>query len=99
MEIKRNSKKNIFRIVLTTAFILLIPLVSMHFSDEVNWSLFDFIVIGTLLIGTGLIYELGARKMGNAVHRIVFGIVLVAALLLIWVDLAVGIFGTPFSGS
>lgn len=92
MKTERNSRKNITRIVLVTVFILLIPLVAMRFTDEVNWTLSDFVVIGTLLIGTGLIYELLARKMGNTKHRIVFGIVLLAALLYVWAELAVGIF-------
>lgn len=92
METTRNSVKNIIRIVLVAAFILLIPLVAMQFTDEVNWELSDFVIIGTLLLGTGLTYELVARKMENTAHRIVLGTVLLALLLYIWAELAVGIF-------
>jgi len=31
--------------------------------------------------------------------RIIIGIVIAAVLLLIWIELAVGIFGTPWAGS
>lgn len=90
--------KNVIWILLATALILMVPLVAMQFTDEVNWDLADFVVIGTLLIGTGLLYELASRKVSNIKHRVIIGVALVVALLLIWIDLAVGIFGTPFSG-
>lgn len=92
VETKKNSTRNISRFALATVFILLIPLVAMQFTDEVNWELADFVIIGTLLMGTGLTYELMASKMKNAKHRIVLAIVLLAALLYIWAELAVGIF-------
>jgi peptidoglycan/LPS O-acetylase OafA/YrhL len=91
--------KNVIRIALVTAFILLIPLVVMQFSDEVAWNLTDFATIGVLLFGTGLLYELAARKTRNIKYRAAIGIALAAAFILIWLELAVGIFGTPFSGS
>lgn len=94
------KNKNIVRIALATAFILLIPLIAMQITDEVKWGLFDFIVIGALLFGTGLTYELLARKIKNRKHRIALAIALVLAMLLIWADLAVGVFNIPgISGS
>jgi uncharacterized membrane protein len=57
--------KNIIRIALVTAAILAIPLVAMQFTDEVDWGLSDFIIIGALLLGTGLMYELIVKKIGN----------------------------------
>lgn len=84
-------------IVLATALILMAPLVAMQFSDEVVWTLSDFIVVGALLLGTGLAYELITRKVGKA-HRVAVGLALAAALLLVWAELAVGIFGTVVAG-
>ena len=75
------------------AFILLIPLVAMQFTEEVNWDLFDFAFMGALLFGTGLAYELVARKGGTFAYRIAVGVALVAAFLLVWVNGAVGIIG------
>ena len=88
------KNKNIIRIALVTAFILLVPLVAMQFSDGVNWSLFDFVVAGTLLFGSGLTYELIARKAGNTAYRAAVGVAVAAALLLVWINLAVGIIGS-----
>ena len=85
--------KNTFRVVLAAAFILLLPLIAMQFTDEVTWGLFDFALAGALLVGTGLLYELAASRMGNPAHRATLGVALAAALLLVWIELAVGIFG------
>lgn len=90
--------KNIIRTVLATAFILLIPLLAMQFTDEVKWDLADFAIIGALLIGAGLIFELVTTRV-NTKYRPVIAVMLAAAVLLIWIELAVGIFGSPISGS
>jgi len=86
-------RKNIIRIALVTACILLVPLVAMQFTEEVNWDLFDFAFMGTLLFGTGLAYELVARNAGAIAYRAAVGVALAAALLLVWVNGAVGIIG------
>ena len=83
------------RVVLIAALILMVPLVAMQVTHEVNWSLFDFVVAGALLVGTGLLYELAARKAGTVVYRAAAGVAVGAAFLLTWVNLAVGIIGEP----
>ncbi|MBI4466003.1 MAG: hypothetical protein HY656_01070 [Acidobacteria bacterium] len=87
------QNKNIIRIVLATAFVLLIPLLAMLFTDQVAWDLADFVIAGTLLVGTGLTYELIARKSGKIAYRAAVGIAVAAALLLVWMNLAVGLIG------
>ena len=93
------QNKRLAGIVLTVALLLLIPFIAMQFTDEVKWSLFDFVVAGALLLGTGLLCELVIRKVNKIEYRIVICGALLVALLLIWIELAVGIFGTPFAGS
>jgi hypothetical protein len=88
------QNKALIRITLATAFILLVPLVAMQFTDEVAWDLADFAVAGALLFGAGLTYELIARKAGNIVYRVAVGVAVAAALALVWVNLAVGIIGS-----
>jgi len=71
----------------------------MQFTEEVNWDLADFIVGGVLLLGTGLMCELAIRKISQIKYRIAVCVGILLALILIWAELAVGIFGTPFAGS
>ena len=92
------QNKSLIIIALTVALLLLIPLIAMQFMDEVNWTLFDFFVAGILLLGTGLMCELVMRKVMKTRHRIAICVALLAMLLLIWAELAVGVFGTPLSG-
>ena len=80
--------------MLAVAFILLLPLLAMQITDEVVWDLADFAVAGALLFGTGLTYELAARMKGNTAYRAAVGLALAAALILVWVNLAVGLIGT-----
>jgi len=87
------KNKNIIRIAIVTAFILLIPFLAMQFTDEVDWSLFDFVAFGALLFGSGLAYELIARKAGHRAYRAAIGVALAAAFLLVWINGAVGIIG------
>lgn len=86
----------IFSIV---GILLLIPLIAMQFTDKVKWSPFDFMIMGILLSITGIIAALIWTKIKSVQYRIAFLLVLLVVLLLIWLELAVGIFGTPFAGS
>jgi hypothetical protein len=85
-------RRSLIRLAFATVLILLVPLIAMQFSDEVNWSLMDFVVAGSLLFGTGLIYALATRTTRSVEQRVVIGTVVVTALVLVWVQLAVGIF-------
>ena len=86
-------QKNIIRIALGSGVVLLIPLVAMQFTEEVNWDLFDFALMGALLFSTGFVYELIARKGNTIAYRVAVGIACTAAFLLVWVNGAVGIIG------
>lgn len=85
-------KRNIVYIILGAAFLLLIPFIAMRFDSGVNWDLMDFLVAFVLLAGAGLAYELVVRKIDNKVLRYGTAALFVVLFLLIWVELAVGIF-------
>ena len=85
--------------MLAVAILLLVPFVAMRFTDEVKWTPLDFIIAGVLLLGTGLVCELVMRKVKKIQYRIAVCAVILAALLVVWAELAVGIIGTRFAGS
>lgn len=86
------KNKDLIGIACAIVFILLLPLIGMQFSSEVNWGQEDFMVIGTLLVGGGLAYALISRLTHNTARRIAIGITITAIIALIWIELAVGLF-------
>ena len=89
--------------LLTVTAILAIPLIAMQFTQEVNWGITDFIVAAALLAGGALFYELIIRRYmrtsTSKLKPILFTLGLISLILLVWLELAVGILGTPFAGS
>lgn len=85
--------------MLVASALLLLPLLAMQFTSEVNWSLFDFAVAAVLLFGTVTAIEFVLVKVRKPIYRLALCATVVVALVLIWLELAVGIFGTPLSGS
>lgn len=83
---------DLLRVVIVTAAVLMIPLVAMQFTNEVVWNLFDFAVAGTLLGVTGLLLTALFRLVSNSTYRAVGSVGLTGLFLLVWAELAVGIF-------
>ena len=75
------------------AFMLLLALVAKQFIGEVSW-VDNLAQTGALLIGVGIAVELASRKTGEAAYRAAVGLALGSALLLSWVNGAVGIIGS-----
>jgi len=93
------KNKRIPIILGTVALLLLVPAVAMRFTDEVDWSMADLLIAGTLLLSAGLALDLVLRKVGGRRLRIVLCALVLLVLAAIWAELAVGIFDTPFAGS
>ena len=82
------------------ALLLALPSLAMQFGAEgVDWSLFDFVAMGVLLAMLGLGVEAAVRFVRSWRGRLVAIGAVVAVFLLIWIELAVGSFGTLFAGS
>ena len=97
--IMTTQNKRLSGILITVAVLLLIPFLAMRFTGEVKWSLIDFIAAGVLLLGTGLACEFVLRRVKKFEYRLAICAAIVAALVLVWIELAVGLFGTPLAGS
>ena len=93
-------KNKSLKIIFTVAIILLlIPLIAMQFTDEVSWTIMDFVVMPILVLSAGLLFDLVMRKITNMNYRIALGVAILLTFLLVWAELAVGVFGTPLAGS
>lgn len=79
--------------------LLLIPLTAMQFSSEVNWSIFDFVIMGVLLLALGFSIRFIRNKKSVLKYPLLMIIAVVVLFFIMWAELAVGIFGSPIAGS
>ena len=86
------SSKQIKVVLMTVGLFLSLIFVAMQFSGEINWSIMDFVIMGTLLSTAGLVASYLWVKFADSKYRIVFILLVLLAVLLIWAEIAVGIF-------
>jgi hypothetical protein len=79
--------------------LLIIPLIGMNFTNDIDWDLSDFIVAGLILLVFSLTANFIVLGISNRNRRVFFITILLILFILVWAELAVGIFGTPFAGS
>ncbi|MBZ9778419.1 hypothetical protein LB452_05725 [Psychroflexus sp. CAK8W] len=84
--------------LLSIPLLLLIPFIGMQISKEVNWSVFDFIIMAALLMLLTLAIEFTLRIFKFKLTRFVLLGTILFLFFLIWAELAAGIIKTPFSG-
>lgn len=99
MDTYSNFYRSLAYVAIATGILLMIPLIGMQFSDEVVWTLSDFVIAGIILFGTGFAYilvtqVLAAQLRNNITYRVAVGFALFSGLFLIWSNLAVGIIGS-----
>lgn len=94
-----SPRKRMIIIAAIISVLLLIPFIAMQFSPEVNWSAMDFGIAGIIFLGTGLLVELAIRKLRTTNSRLIALMVVFITVILLWLELAVGIFGSPIAGS
>ena len=77
----------------TAALLIMVPLVAMQFTEEVNWTASDFLFAVVLFGSVGLAFEFIVRTSSSVAYRFGAAIALLAAFLTIWVNCAVGMIG------
>jgi NO-binding membrane sensor protein with MHYT domain len=63
--VKTSVYRSAVRVGLGVALVLAVPLVAMQFTDEVVWSLADFVLVGVLLATIGVAFALAVRRAGS----------------------------------
>jgi hypothetical protein len=93
------ENKRLIGILAAVAVLLSIPFIAGLLGGEMKWSKFDFLAAGVLLLGAGLAVELVLRLVKTTAYRLAICGAVLLALFVVWVEIAVGIFGTRFAGS
>lgn len=82
-----------------TLCLLAIPAIAMLFTDDVNWGPEDFLVAGFLIFGLGVLIALARQRISKKHNRITIITMGILMFLLLWLELAVGVFGSPIAGN
>lgn len=81
------------------AILLSLPFFAMQFTTEVQWTSSDFVIGGILLFGTAFIIDVLLRVLKSKKQRLIAVVTVVLTLMIVWAELAVGLFGSPWAGS
>lgn len=95
----RLKAKAIIIVFGSVLFILGLIALATLLSDEVRWGPEDFLMAGVMLFGLGILSALAMKYISKKSTRIIVIVLGVSMVLLLWVELAVGIFGSPFAGN
>lgn len=82
------------KVAAITLLTLFIPFSALFITDEMAWSLYDFILAGVMLFGSGSIFVLISRKSESVLFKSALGLMLASALFLLAANIAVGIIGS-----
>lgn len=78
--------------------LLLIPVLAMQFDQTVNWGKEDFALAALLISGTAVGVELALRIFKNQTYRDIIVIAIVLLAILLFIEIGVGLFGSPIAG-
>lgn len=93
------TRSSLFKVLGVTQILLLIPLIASLISDQEDWHVNDYILMGFMVFTTGLIGINVLKVIKNKKIRWITIALLCLMFLLVWAELAVGVFDTPFAGS
>lgn len=89
------NKKHLLPVLLVPCCILAIPAGAMLLKVEGwAWSPFDFVLMWVILTGAVGGYQFLASKAPNAAYRLAAALAVLAAILLFWINGAVGLIGS-----
>ncbi|MDB2510645.1 hypothetical protein N9X18_00525 [Gammaproteobacteria bacterium] len=84
--------------IFSPLLVLLLPLIGVILFD-LDWNIFDFLIMGLLILFFSIAINLILNHLNSSKLRLILVLMSVILFLLIWAELAVGVFGTPFAGT
>lgn len=81
------------------SLLMVAAFVANNFAEGFNWTGSDFLIAAVLLFGTASFIYMIVNSNLSVREKIMISIVIVLILMVIWVEMAVGLFGSPIAGS
>lgn len=93
------KKNNVVVLLSIVGMLLFVPLIAMQFTNEVDWDFPDFLIAAILMFVLGFSLINVWRRIKSRNLRVFFSIGVLLLFLLIWAELAVGLFNSPLAGN
>ncbi len=93
------NKYRFLKLIIAAIVFLSIPFIAMKFSKEINWSVKDFACAAIMLFILAVVIEFTLRIFRTTKQRLIALVFLAIVFIIIWIELAVGIFNSPWAGS
>lgn len=93
----KSAWERLLRLLVIIGAILLIHILAMQFTEEVDWDWADFILAFLMLIVTGGLIELFISRVEPTRYRYMLIALVVLCFLALWMELAVGLFGSTLA--
>jgi hypothetical protein len=88
------NQKNLLPILLVPSCILIIPATAMLLKAEGwAWNTADFVIVWIVVASAMAAYRLVATKAPNRTYRVATGVAVIAGVILMWINGAVGLIG------
>ncbi len=81
-----------------TVAVLLVVFLASLLSDQVMWSIYDFLIGGGLIFVFATIEVILWNKLKSQ-HRLFVVLFVLLVFLILWAEMAVGLFDSPLAGS
>ena len=81
-----------------TVAVLLVVFLASLLSDQVTWSIYDFLIGGGLIFVFATIEVILWNKL-KSLHRLFVVLFVLLVFLILWAEMAVGLFDSPLAGS
>ena len=72
--------------------LLIFPLIGTILSDQVDWGILDFLIMGVMLLFVGIAITVAPQKIKHPRKRLFYIFFMLLIFFLLWAELAVGIF-------
>ena len=92
-------KKQFVFLIVGVIALLCVPFIAGYFTAEVNWNLFDYLIMGLLLTSAGALSIVVYNRFKDHKYKYLYIAIIGMALLLLYIELAVGVFGSPVAGN
>lgn len=91
--------KRFLGFLLVSILLLVITLIANYNSSSFNWTTSDFVIAGVILISLSIGIEVVLRSIKKKEHKPLIIFLLFTVFILLFMELAVGIFGSPLAGN